>query len=549
MSSKTVGIVEDDPDEIKPLYTMLTARGFNVSIAPTVAAAREVIRELGEKMDVMVLDMDLGDPRVTGAEVAIQAREQYPHWTPEILIQTGHEGRDNYYRQALRLGEVVYLNKKDVYVEDVVRYVRVLALKRSLRLDRPRVMDLLASISESTFNLSEAVRRFSRELLAEELDSCLGVPYILLLSDARGTQNVATNTQLPTTYSSLYGAVQTIAHGDAAFSFPYTLSESDLKYLPACTGALDEAVFERLPGAVLLPLAKVKERRLSMALLTPQPGETKHPEDTSLLAGALAQYVRPTIVEHFLSILVHLTSHRKAMLKSVAYFCLNIGQHQQRIVEEGVIRKELATGSEAHLTMAAMADDLRQTGAILNSAAESKPGPATTLLDMRDLIETAFKDYRELIGPDELDLVVDGSCRVKARRDDMYVAIKRLLDWMVQRRRETPSHMRPAVCLRCIQTDEGSTIIFEDSSRRLPRELREHLFDPFLASPAPGARGPGIYLPLYVAKVLFEEKYGGRLDDITSEMEGELGHRFVVQFGPAGEQTDTSVEGGQPLEL
>ncbi len=553
MGGKTVGIVDDVESAIRPLYQMLTLRKFNVLTATTVTEAREIIRESGENMDVMVLDMDLRE-RITGAEVAIQAREQYPHWTPEFLIQTGIEGQDNYYRQALRLGTAAYLQKNNVDVEDVIRYVRVLALKRSLRFDRPRVMEVMGSLSESTANLSEAVRRFSRELIAEELASCLDVPYILLLSDARGTRNVATNTTLPTTYTSLYGAVQTIAHGNSAFSLPYAISERDLEYLPSRTGSLDDAVFERLPGAVLLPLADVKEHRLSLALLTPRPGEKYLPEDTRLLAGVLAQYVRPTIAKHFLSILVHLNSHRKAMLKSVAYFCLNLGQHQQRVVEEGVARKELAAGSDAHVTMAAMADDLKQTGTILNSAAESSLGAEAAPLDMRDLITAAFRDYRELAGRDEIDLEVDGTCRVSARRDDMYVAVKRLLDWMIQRRTQTPSNLRPAVCLRCVQTDETSTIIFEDRSRRLPREFREHLFEPFLASTAPAARthtrGPGLYLPLYVAKVLFEEKYGGRLDDCTSEMEGEFGHRFVVQFDSHDVQAGAGVEGGnQPLDL
>ncbi|MFZ0750688.1 MAG: response regulator, partial [Pyrinomonadaceae bacterium] len=202
MGKKTVGIVEDDEDAIKPLYRMLDAREFIVLTAKSVAEAQEMIRESGDRMDVAVLDMDLHD-RLSGAEVAIQAREQYPRWTPEFLIQTGVKGNDNYYRQALRLGPAAYLQKNDVDVEDVIRYVRVLALKRSLRFDRPRVMEVMGSISESTLNLSEAVRRFSREMLAEELVSCLGkMPYILLLSDARGTHNVATNTTLPTTYTS-----------------------------------------------------------------------------------------------------------------------------------------------------------------------------------------------------------------------------------------------------------------------------------------------------------------------------------------------------------
>lgn len=551
MGKKTVGLVEDEEDEIRPLYQMLTAREFIVLTARTGAEARDIFRESGEDMDVAVLDMNLRE-RLSGAEVAMQARQQYPRWTPEFLIQTGIEGRIDYYKQALRLGPAAYLQKNHVDVDDVIRYVRVLALKRSLRFDRPRVMEVMGSLSESTVNLSEAVRRFSRELLAEELVSCLDVPYMLLLSDARGTQNVATNTTLPTTYTSVYGAVQTIAHGDSAFSLPYKIAESDLKYLPARTDDDAEEVFDRLPGAALLPLAKVKEHRLSLALLAPQPGGTKYPEDPFLLAGVLAQYVRPVIAEHFLSILVHLTSHRKAMLKGVAYFCLNLGQQQQRVVEEGISRKELAAGSEAHVTLAAMADDLRQTGTILNSAAESRHGAEDASLDMRDLITAAFRDYKELVDRKEIDLSVDGTCYVRARRDDMYVAIKRLLYWMVQRRTQTPSNLRPAVSLRCVQTEESSTVIFEDRSRRLPREFREHLFEPFLASDAPaaGARGPGLYLPLYVAKVLFEERYGGRLDDCTSEMEGEFGHRFVVRLDPHGAQADAGVGGsGQPLDL
>jgi CheY-like chemotaxis protein len=554
MGQKTVGIVEDDESAIRPLCQMLKSRRFNVLTATTVAAAHDIIRESGEKMDVMVLDMELDEPDITGAEVAIQARERHPHWSPEFLIQTGHRGRENYHRQALRLGAVAYLNKNDVDVEDVVRYVRVLALKRSLRFGRPRVLEVMCSISESTVNLPAAVRRFCRELLAEELVSCLDGPYALLLSDARGTQNLATNTRLPTTYAPLYGAVQTMAHGDSSFSPTYVISEGDLKYLPPRVGALDEAIFERLPGAVLLPLAKVGEHRLSLALLASRPGDSSHPENTLLLAGVLAQYVRPLIAEHFLSILVHLTSHKKAMLKSVAYFCLNIGQHQQRVVEEGVARKEFAAGSEAHMTMEAMAHDLKQTGTILNSAAESRSAAEAVSLDMRDLITTAFNDYRELTGREEIELVVDGTCRVRARRDDMYVAFKRMLDWMIQRRTQTPSNLHPAVYLRCVQTDETSTIIFEDRSRRLPSDFREHLFEPFVASVAPaagaGGRGPGLYLPLYVAKVLFEEKYGGRLDDCTDEMEEEVGHRFVVQFGPPGEQTNAGAEaGGQTLGL
>ncbi|HEV2765453.1 MAG TPA: response regulator, partial [Pyrinomonadaceae bacterium] len=221
MSCEDVGVVEDDPKLLETLTRRLERRKFTVYGAGTVAAAHRLIRDRRGQLGVMILDMLLNDPDapgVTGADVVIQARDQYPDWKPECLIQTEHDDVRNYYRQALRLGAAAYLSKKEHGVEDVIRHVRALALRHSLRFDHPRVMDALASIAQSTTNLSEAVRRFSRELLAGEIESCLATPYALLLSDERGTRNVATNTRLPTAYAPAYAAMQILAHGVSDFS-------------------------------------------------------------------------------------------------------------------------------------------------------------------------------------------------------------------------------------------------------------------------------------------------------------------------------------------
>jgi hypothetical protein len=62
------------------------------------------------------------------------------------------------------------------------------------------------------------------------------------------------------------------------------------------------------------------------------------------------------------------------------------------------------------------------------------------------------------------------------------------------------------------------------------------LFEPFSTSvvrtSGGGESGPGLYLPLYLAKVLVEEKYGGRLSDESDTMDGDIGHMLMMCFRP-----------------
>jgi ActR/RegA family two-component response regulator/signal transduction histidine kinase len=542
MKTKTIVIVEDEEEQRVPLQKALERRGFRVGGAGTVAEAYKVIEELGEAIDVMVLDMKLDDPyarNTTGADIAIEIRDRHPNWMPEYLITTVHQNVMNYYRLALRLGAAAFLAKDEVNRDDTVRHIRALALKRSLRIERPSVMAELSAISDSTKNLSEAVQKFCREMLAGELNACLGSPYALLLTDERGTQNVATNTDLPTMYESSYFSIQALAHAITKLSSLYVISKQDMDDLPPPANAVEERVFARLPGATLLPLANVMNFRLSLALFVPQPGESKYPEDTGQLAAGLAQHVRPSIVEHFLGILVHLESQKKAMLKSISYFCLYLGQDQQRIIEEGVTRRELQEESATHQNLQTMADDLWQTGTILNNAANSLSKDALPILEMRNLIESEFADLRDAMSLDELSFKLDGSCRVKAG-DDIRVAVKRLLHWLAQLHTETPPSVKPEIYVQCIEREDSSLIVFEDRSPRLSAKLREQLFEPFstsvVLSTGAGDAGPGLYLPLYLAKVLVEEKYGGTLHDESDKMSGEIGHRLVMRLSPPGDQ-------------
>jgi DNA-binding NarL/FixJ family response regulator len=535
MGSKTVVIVEDHKPQRLALIYALERRGFRVMGAGTAAEARQIIRELGEEIDVMLLDMRLEDPdepSTTGADIGIELQAEHPNWLPEYLIHSAYSEVD-YYKLALRLGAAAYLSKGDTQTSDVIRHTRALTLRRALRLERPPVAERLSSISESTKNLSVAVRKFCREILASELDACLGAPYILLLTDENGTQNFATNTDLPLGYESLYTTLQAMAHGISNFSAPYLLTK-DMTQLPPPSNPNETRICQRLPNAAFIPLANVKIFRLSLGLLTPLPSETSHPEDTGLLATVLAQYVRSTIVEHFLRILVHLDSQKKAMLKGTSRFCVFLGQDQQGIIEEGISGADLKEGSDTHHKLSNLADDLWETGTILANVANSDAKEEYSPFELGDLIGRAFKDLKETMQLRNIMFDLQGSCQVKAQQDDMYIAVVRVLQWLAQRRIETSPEVDAKITVTCTSSNGMSQAIFEDRSKRLPDKVREQLFMPFSVSVIPPSetrlRGPGLYLPLFLAKMLVEEKYGGWLDDRSEEIEGEIGHRIVMRF-------------------
>src|SRR6185369_9951415 len=113
----------------------------------------------------------------------------------------------------------------------------------------------------------------------------------------------------------------------------------------------------------------------------------------------------------------------------------------------------------------------------------------------------------------------------------------------------TPLDIPPVINKACTNTETSACIILEDSSQRLPKQLRDDLFAPFtqalrtpfmpirrpkpLASkrggqaPAPSYVGTGRYLPLYLAKMIVEGRYQGVLQDQSNQItDRKYGHRI-----------------------
>jgi hypothetical protein len=148
----------------------------------------------------------------------------------------------------------------------------------------------------------------------------------------------------------------------------------------------------------------------------------------------------------------------------------------------------------------------------------------------------------------DIKFILKGTCKVQAKPDDIYIAVIRVLQWLVQRRLETPPEVEQRISVHCVESeanDQPPHVVFEDRSYRLPTKVREQLFMPFSgAAVAPTNSkplGPGLYLPLFLAKMLVEEKYGGFLNDRSDDLVGGTGHRLVMTF--ASQSQSASVEG------
>jgi hypothetical protein len=150
---------------------------------------------------------------------------------------------------------------------------------------------------------------------------------------------------------------------------------------------------------------------------------------------------------------------------------------------------------------------------------------------MAECVRSVWDELGDLIPRERIRLEVEGDCKVKAARDHLFIVVSRLLQWFTQRAIETSSEVYPSIRVRCSETPEGPQLVFEDKSRRLGAHLRERLFSPFSQAAPPQAAGKhGRYLPLYLAKMLVEVKYRGVLEDRSDELDGDVGHKFVMRF-------------------
>ena len=560
MSSKIVVVVENREPQRESLVLALGMRGFEAYGAGTVAEARTLVSRLGDKIDVLILDMRLDDPaaiNITGADIGIEVASKQK-WPPESLILTAHDMEVPFYQAALHLRAAAYLSKQKVTQAAVIQHIRALALRHALSA-RPETMDNITRIGEDSRDPAEAVEKFCREVLEPELSACLGTPFVILVTEGKVTKKRGGTATLPDGEQAAYEVVQSLAHGDANLSQPFIFNPENLsahQQEPTSQG-----IYDRLRGGAFLPLPISRDLLLSIGILEAgseaENDKYKLAENPREFATLLAGYFRPAALEFLLALLSRLTefnAERKTVLRETSRFCLYVGQEQLAILADALEAGEVNADSEFFRRMKSLATDLRSTGELLLPLAmekgeedEEAHEPAVSAVPLAEVVQDAWEDVSEQFptGDISLDLRAADAFSVEAGYDDLLLAFSRLFQWTAQRRTSTPFGVQPGISVSWEKKQDMANIIIEDRSRRLGKVLRDHLFEPFNQAPHPpmaaqpnasAALGeakqpkPGLYLPLYLAKMLVEMKCHGKLQDSSDVMGGEIGHRFVVSL-------------------
>lgn len=567
--------IEDSPTQREALHEWLELCGFEVKSPATIAEAREMLEAEGESIDVMLLDMKLEQYKdqqdETGAKLAMDFLQKHNaplDWRPEILILSAFKERE-YFEDALHLGVAAYLYKEGASNEDVTHHLRALALRRAVSVVRPEMAKDISEITIASTDIEDVLLTFFNKRLIPEMKICLGVPFFLLLTYGSDLNHVSSERTIYCGGSfdwprrgRLYEIIQAYAHSDADDTEPTILKAG---HLPSSLDEIEASILEKVDQAALIPIA-ANEIRLAIGLVQEHRLDAPYDEDPSQLAKVLAKYFRSQVITVLLELLVQIrimkVTEQRAMLSATAGICESDGQLQTETLQEverdaeGEPRiTEFLRSNDAFKTAKRLARDIYQTGGLLAEISkyasplvrEEKSSPPP--VSMAELAEDAWKDLRIAEG---IKFSIEGDCQVRAEKGHIWLMFSKLLQWLAQQRWRTPDD-RPQVSIRCGERDGWAEVVLEDRSERLFKPLRDRLFAPMaLAATGPEEgteqwkradlasigkterpRGPGLYLALYLVKVLVELRYGGQLLDYSDDIEGEVGHRFTVRLPAA----------------
>ncbi len=545
MEKRRILIVEDRDLQRQVLHEELERRGFGVWSAKDVATARKYGRELGESLDVAVLDMRLEDPAalgITGADIGIEIRKEQKGWPSEFLVISAYPDVD-YYQHALRLGAAAYLHKPQE-PEEVFRQIRALALRRAVAQEAPEDSMKVRRIAEASNSRVEAVSRYCRDILSEYMEATLGPPFILLLSDSSGTRSCGGPLDdSGAAQASFLHTVAGIAFGNASAAEPFTVAPGRF---PEPSSAEEESLLDQLDGAAIVSLAETRDFRLSLGILHEDLDSNPLAENASLLAARVVHYAQTTVATQLLgvaTIWAELNARRRAMLAATSRFCLYVGQEQVTILDLARANRDVNEDAPAVVQLQDLGEDLYNAGNRLADLYEQAfigtPGTLakTRSVQARALVKRVWKDLAKPAGLEPKLLDLRGDCTIQGDMESLYFAIYRILEWLVERLQNSPGPRKP-IQVECAQGSDCTQVSFaEDTSRRLPGELREQLFLPFSEAsrytPRPGEpmKELGHFFPLYLAKTFVELESGGHFEDRSEEIEGQVGHCFVMSFG------------------
>lgn len=549
-NGKRVLYVDDDETKRLGLVATLNMMDFDSEGAPDIATARDIVKQKGSKIDVMVLDMELDpkDPSVTGAALGIEVREAIGKWPPEFMILSAFN-LERYYEAALKLDVGVYLVKGQVDDEDIVRHIRSLCLRHALSFERAEIAKKIGDIAGSSLNSSEAVSSFCRELLSPEMRACISAPFVFLLTDEKGTQNCGGNEDLPSGYHEAYAKVQALTQASISNSDPFVFNKGRIAASP---DEETQNIYARLDGGAFRSIFVIHGLRLSVGILKSTDPQEELPEDPVKLARILSSYLAPAIIEHLLRIatlLAESRTKRETLLQYTSRSCRWVGEEQLAILEDSLGESDMDSINECFQKFKTLSGDLRVTGEFLSTLAsetnqqidEVTPQAAETIEDVWQEVKEQFDtEGIEFEGP-------SGDFSLPLAKADLFLSALRVLQWMALRKNRMITGSQK-ISVAYAEEGDFAKLIFTDQSRRLSKNLRERLFEPFAQTDSSQSHiketkeqeespHAGLFLPLFLARMLVEVKYKGSLHDRTDDLETPNGHRFVMRFPLQGKSS------------
>lgn len=512
MRKTIVLIVEDLKDTGEMLKAALERRGFEAYHVLGRQEAQDIMNQLPE-IDVAVLDMKLGDG-VTGIDVGMDLRAHYGSNSPEFVVYSAYD-KVQYYQGSIDLGAAIYLQKAGGDYKQVVTHVRVLSIVRAIQGN----MRTMSDIARSSKSAEDAIYRVFEKILEPQISATLGAPFMLLASRGDEHRRIGTAPEKHTVYEHLQKMVRETKM--SGFVHITDLIKSDI--LTPDHQTETKALLDNSESFVLLPLYRSDNIRVVLVI-----GDNYAPgsiqEKAFPLAEALHQHLRDKVLEGLIATTQHLTIDelkKRKQLESVARVCFMIGQMYKDA--EGETQEQGRLEMMKHLT-----DDLQVMSQQLTQILEEQASLQT--VEMRGLID---KIWQKLVPEHQQGLLhLPDFCEVKGNKASLVQAIRQILVWMLGRYEKCPTDNRE-IHVQAMESNGYCVITLRDHSKRMRKRLRRDLFMPFPSTASAGTSVEG-RLGLFVAHMLIEISNLGYLEDVTDNLDSDLGHCFEIRLLPPG---------------
>jgi CheY-like chemotaxis protein len=538
---KRVFYVEDDTLQRLALKRALTERGFDVVAVGTVAEARQEMTRFVGGIDValydLLLEMDPHCGNTSGAILAAEMWKAHEEWPPEFLFHSALENVE-YYRLALQVRVGAYLGKSEATLHDVIRYIRVLALRHALSVRRPGALKRLGTLAQRCPSGAAVLQAFCHDILEPELRECLGAGFALVLESKGERRWCGGSWKDPWASMEPLRTLQAIARSRAMLGAPFIIDESTEQVVEES----DKEAVRALRGATVVRLAAHQFAEMFLLL---EAGNDDDPlaESAPKLAHLLGELLGPTIVEHMLTLVSffeRFAERERTAIQNTSRLTLVLG-HRLAEIHGLAMDQDEADAGAAHLQqLAELQEELQDAGQVLSNLVaqldhhkasdySALPAPAVRA---RAVLEKA---WHAVPRPSHMTdaLCVEDDVEVVGSDEDLGRVFQALLQWMVQRAAFLGEGAKGKITARCTAGAERAEIIIDGPGRRLPRPIREELFMPLtdavLEPPTEKhPEGRRLVLALYVARMLLAVRHHGTLEDRSDALAAPQGHRFVV---------------------